>query len=143
MKGYRFRHRLKVRFSEVDAARIVFHSHYLNYFDVAATEYFAEGLKIKRHEQTMKGTFSYILKKSMLEYHSPARIDDRLDIWCRISRMGKTSLTMRFIITRDKESEPLVEGENVFVSYNFVNQSVEPIPEFIRQAIGEFEGEAE
>ncbi len=70
MKGYRFRHRLKVRFSEVDAARIVFHSHYLNYFDVAATEYFAEGLKIKRHEQTMKGTFSYILKKSMLEYHN-------------------------------------------------------------------------
>ena len=36
---FRFHHRLRVRWSEVDAQQVVFNGHYLNYLDVASGDY--------------------------------------------------------------------------------------------------------
>src|SRR5262245_22519326 len=38
-KDFRFVHRLRVRWAEVDRQGIVFNGHYLTYFDVGVTEY--------------------------------------------------------------------------------------------------------
>jgi len=38
-QDFRFLHRLRVRWAEVDMQKIVFNAHYLMYFDVAVTEY--------------------------------------------------------------------------------------------------------
>jgi acyl-CoA thioester hydrolase len=37
---FRFAHRLRVRWAEVDRQGIVFNGHYLTYFDVGITEYY-------------------------------------------------------------------------------------------------------
>lgn len=39
-KAASFQYRLRVRYSEVDSQGIVFNANYLNYLDVAITEYF-------------------------------------------------------------------------------------------------------
>ena len=139
MQGYRFRHRLRVRYSEVDAAQIVFHPHYLTYFDITASEYFTEGLKVPRAAHNGEGMASYVMRKTTVDFESPATVDDRLDIWCRVAEVGATSFTMEFVITREGEGRPLVRARNVMVSYNFVKNEVQPVPDFLRRAIEEFE----
>jgi acyl-CoA thioester hydrolase len=140
MPGYRFKHRLKVRFSEVDSAQIVFHAHFLNYLDIAVSEYFSEGLKLERIEMAKSGKFAYIVKKVTLEFDTPAAVNDWLNIWCKTVAMGNTSFVMRFLITRDGEDKPLLKAENVYVSYDFTSQETKPIPDFLRHAIEVYEG---
>ena len=38
-QDFRFSHRLRVRWSEVDMQKIVFNAHYLAYFDLGVSEY--------------------------------------------------------------------------------------------------------
>ena len=38
-EAFRFQHRLRVRWAEIDGQSVVFNGNYLTYFDVAVTEY--------------------------------------------------------------------------------------------------------
>ena len=77
-QDFRLVHRLRVRWAEVDQQRIVFNPHYLMYLDTAFTEYW-RALAIPYDAiPTMLGGDMYV-KKSILEYHGSARLDDLLD----------------------------------------------------------------
>lgn len=132
---YRFSHRLKVRYSEIDGQKIVFNAHYLTYIDVAVTEYFQEGLKL----EVGHSGFDFVLAKSTLEYKKSAQLNDWLNIWCRMSRIGRTSMTMDCMITRDGEDDPILLAEIIYVSYNPETKSSQPVPDYVRARIEEFE----
>lgn len=139
MQGYRFKHRLRVRYSEVDAQRIVFNSNYLNYLDIAVGEYFREGLQLDLAELEKDEIFDYVIKKVTLDYNKPATMYDWLNIWCRIVKLGNTSIVMEFTITRDGEDEALLTAEILYVSYNPKKKATQPIPDFLRQTIEKYE----
>ncbi|WP_077210987.1 acyl-CoA thioesterase [Bacillus dakarensis] len=130
---YQFSHRLKVRYSEIDGQKIVFNAHYLTYLDIAVSEYFEEGVGLDLHSLAESGEFDFVLAKSTLEYKSPARLGDWLDIWCKTGRIGNSSITMNFMITREGEEDPLLLAEIIYVSYNVYKNSSQPIPEHIRE----------
>ena len=139
MQGYRFNHRLRVRYSEVDAQGIVFNSNYLNYIDIAVVEYFREGLQLDLVKLAQNEEFDYVVKKATLEYNKPATMYDWLNIWCRTVKMGNTSMVMEFIITKDGEEDALLSAEILYVSYNPKKKASQPIPDFLRQTIEKYE----
>jgi acyl-CoA thioester hydrolase len=139
VEGYRFRTRLRVRYNEVDAQRIVFNSNYLTYLDIAVGEYFREGLQLDLAELEKNEVFDYVLKKVTLNYNKSATMYDWLNIWCRTAKMGNTSLIMEFAITRDGDDDVLLTAEIVYVSYNPRLKKTQPIPDFLRQTIEKFE----
>lgn len=141
--NFRFSHRLKVRYSEIDGQKIVFNAHYCTYLDIAATEYFEEGLRLNLTELAEQEKFDFVLAKTTLEYKSPARLSDWLNIWCKAKRIGNTSFTMDFMITREGEREPLLQAETIYVCYNAYTNTSEPVPEFIREKIEKFEERTE
>ncbi|MEH7178163.1 acyl-CoA thioesterase [Neobacillus vireti] len=132
MIDYRFSHRLKVRYSEIDGQKIVFNSHYLTYIDVAVTEYFQQLLQ---HDEA----FDFVLAKSTIEYKRSAYLNDWLTIWCRMEKVGSTSMTMNFMITREDEIEPVLLAEIIYVSVNRDTLSPCPVPDFVRERIEQFE----
>jgi acyl-CoA thioester hydrolase len=136
---YRFTHRLKVRYSEIDGQKIVFNAHYLTYLDIAVSEYFEEGLKLNLQELTANEVFDFVFVKSTLEYKNSARLGDWLNVSCRAKSIGRSSFTMSFKITRDEDQELILLGEIIYVSYHSRTKSSVPVPEFIRERIGEFE----
>lgn len=138
-EDYRFSHRLKVRYSEIDGQKIVFNAHYLTYLDIAVGEYFEEGLKLYLSEFAEEGSFDYVLAKSTLEYKDSARLGDWLEVWCKVARIGNSSFTMNFLITREGEDSPILLGEIIYVSYNSETKSSQPIPEYVRERIESFE----
>ncbi|WP_409304125.1 acyl-CoA thioesterase [Peribacillus sp. SCS-155] len=136
---FRFSHRLKVRYSEIDGQNIVFNAHYLTYLDVAVSEFFLEGLKLDLVKLAENGEFDFVIAKTIMEYKSPARLNDWLNIWCRVGRIGNASMTMNFMITRDGEIDPLLIAEVIYVSYNPHTKTSQPVPEFVRERIEQFE----
>jgi acyl-CoA thioester hydrolase len=139
VNNFKFRHEVRVRYSEIDGQKLVYHGHYLTYFDCAMVEYFRERLKLEARKQSLEDVFELALVKTTLEFARPARLDDRLAVWCRVDRTGRSSLDMEFKITRAGDETPLVTGRTVYVHFNSNSTMAQPIPAFVREAILEYE----
>ena len=91
---FRLLHRLRVRWAEIDLQRIVFNPHYLMYIDTAFTAYWRAMAMPYESIPALLGGDLYV-KKSTLEYHGSAHLDDLLDIGVRCERVGNSSMGFR------------------------------------------------
>lgn len=124
-QDFSFSHSLRVRWSEVDMQAIVFNGHYLNYFDVAFTEYWrATGLPDVL-AQSAAG-LELFARKASIEYHAPARFDDVLDICVRCAELGRSS--MRFVLEIYRAEDLLISGEMLYVHADSKIRKSEPVP---------------
>src|SRR6476469_2976797 len=88
---FRFFHRLRVRWAEIDAQKIVFNAHYLMYFDTAIAGYWrAMAMPYAQTMEYLGGDL--FVRKATVEYHGSARYDDVLDIGVRSARIGNSSI---------------------------------------------------
>ncbi|MBL8470289.1 MAG: acyl-CoA thioesterase [Rhodocyclaceae bacterium] len=136
----RLRHRLRVRWSEVDAQRIVFNGNYLSYFDVGITEYW-RAIGLPYPEALSDAENDLFAVRSTVNYHAPAFFDDWLDICLRAARLGNSSMRFEFLILRG--AERIASGEVVYVNAHPVERRARPLPERLRAAILRFEGREE
>ncbi|MBI3730745.1 MAG: acyl-CoA thioesterase [Burkholderiales bacterium] len=133
---FSFFHRLRVRWSEVDMQAIVFNGNYLNYFDVAFTEYWrATGLpNVIFQAAEGKELFA---RKSTIEYMAPARFDDELDIGVRCASIGRSSL--QFILEIYLGENHLISGELVYVYADTEKRKAVVVTDAWRAIISSFE----
>ncbi|RJG06157.1 acyl-CoA thioesterase [Noviherbaspirillum cavernae] len=135
-EDFNFFHSLRVRWAEVDMQGIVFNGHYLTYFDVAFTEYWrATGLP-GVVEQAREGREMFA-RKATIEYQSPARFDDVVDIGVRCAGFGKSSV--RFILEIHLGEQHLISGELVYVYADTAVRKSVPLPEAWREVMTRFE----
>ena len=133
-----FRHfeRLRVRWAEVDLQQIVFNGHYLMYFDTAISGWWrAMALPYAPTMAALQGDF--FVKKSSLEYHASARLDDLIDVGVRLARFGNSSMLLECAVFRGDAL--LVSGELVYVFADPATQTSRPIPQAFRDVVGAFE----
>ncbi len=140
MTDFKFHHSVRVRYSEIDGQKLVFHGHYLTYFDCAMVEYFRDCLKLEIHELARRKVFELALVRTTLEFAAPARLDDVLCVWCAVDRIGRSSLDMAFKVTRMGDETALVAGRTTYVHFDPDAAKAVPIPPFVRDAILHFEG---
>src|SRR5436190_24140975 len=123
---FTFSHKLRVRFAETDAQKIVFNGNYLTYYDVAWTEYFrALGLDYKT---LIASGVDTLLVKSTLEFKSPAEFDQMLEVFVRVSAVGNTSLTFDFEIYPEADDRLINRGQSVYVCVDPANYSKIKVP---------------
>lgn len=133
---FRFHHRLRVRWVEVDAQQVVFNGHYLTYLDVAISDYWRRvGMPYPDAFQFVQGDI--FARRNMLEYHAPARLDDWLDIGIRCERIGNSSITM--VWAAWAQGRLLVTGEVVYVFTSLATGRPAPVADGIRQQLQAFE----
>ena len=130
-------HKLRVRWAEVDMQKIVFNGHYLTYIDTAIADYWREiGLAYPHGYVERYGNDVY-LRKATLEYLGSARYDDELTIYCRVAKLGRSSMTFQFEICRGAEA-PLVTAELVYVNAD-PQMRPAPLPDELRDKIHRYE----
>lgn len=135
-QDFRLIHRLRVRWAEVDLQRIVFNPHYLMYIDTAFTEYWrALAIAYEAIPQTLGGDL--YVKKSTLEYHASAHLDDLLDVGIQCVRIGNSSLLFRAGVFRGDQL--LVSGELVYVFADPATQTSRPVPARLRDLLQSWE----
>lgn len=138
-RDFRLVHRLRVRWAEVDLQRIVFNPHYLMYLDTAFTEYWRALAIPYEMIPTMLGGDLYV-KKSTLEYHASARLDDLLDVGLKCQRIGNSSLL--FVGGIFCGDSLLVSSELVYVFADPATQTSRPVPAVLRELFTAFEAGA-
>ena len=133
---FRFFHRLRVRWAEIDMQKIVFNGHYLTYIDTAVTAYWGRVALPYETAFHILGGELYV-KKATLEYHASALMDDDLSVGMKCSKLGKSSMVFEAGIFRGDKL--LISGELIYVFADPKTQTSKPIPEVLRNILLIFE----
>jgi acyl-CoA thioester hydrolase len=129
---FTFSHMLRVRWAEVDRQDVVFNGNYLLYFDVALTEYWRT-IGFRYPQDLQKDGTDVFAVKATTEFHGSATYDDVLEVCCRVSRLGRSSMQFTFAIFRS--GEHLTSGELVYVNAAPATRQAAPWPIQLRNAI--------
>jgi YbgC/YbaW family acyl-CoA thioester hydrolase len=137
---FRFFHRLRVRWAEVDMQKIVFNAHYLMYFDTAIADYWrALALPYQATMDSLAGDL-YVVKATV-EFHASAEVDDQIEVAMKCARIGTSSMVFTGAIFRGEQH--LISGEIVYVFADPATQTSRPVPPALRETIMGYEaGEA-
>ncbi len=80
-----------MRYAEIDAQAVVFNSRYLEYADVAVTEYWrSAGF---HGAGAAWQALEFHVARAVVEYKAPIRYDEEIDLYARTARIGRSSLT--------------------------------------------------
>ena len=142
MSDFRFSTQLRVRWSECDAQDIVFYGSYMDFLDVGQGAYYRR-LGIMMYDTQGRKAFDTATVKATLEYVSPARVDDVLDIAVRMSRIGTTSLTSEYRIRHSELGTEIMRAELIHVNYDSDLATKRPVPDGLRELIETFEATGE
>ena len=139
---FKFSTPVRVRWMECDAQGIVFNGAYLGYLEIAQAEYFRSlGFSIYRIAQN--GYFDCAVVKTVLEFRAPARVDDMLELFARVERIGNTSITLQVEIYRQDSDQLLTTIEAVYAGYDAASGSTRRVPDAIRALVDRFEKDGE
>jgi acyl-CoA thioester hydrolase len=126
----------RVWFSDTDAQGVVYYGRYLPYFDHARTEY-------HRHlgmAGASPGRLQFVMRASTVVYHAPARFDDLLEIFVRVSRIGRSSATYQCEAYRVEDDMLMVTADQTLVLVDLDERRSQPIPQEFRDRMRAFEG---
>lgn len=138
---FKFFHRIRVRYAEVDAQGVVFNAHYLTYFDVAHTEYMRAAGYDYAAEVRRTG-LDFHLVKSLVTYRRPLLFDQLVDVCVRAARVGRTSVTNLFEIHAADADDLLASGETVMVCADLATHRPVPVMPTFLEAMRRIEGES-
>jgi len=125
----------RVGFSDTDAQGIVYYGRYLPYFDSARVEY-------HRHLdmlETQPRDVEFVMRASTIEYLAPARFDDLIEVFIRVARIGRTSVTYECAAYREDDIL-MVTASQSLVLVDLDERKACAIPDWYREKVGAFEG---
>ena len=79
------------------------------------------------------------MRASTVEYFAPARFDDLIEIFIRLSRIGRTSATYECAAYRTEDDVLMVTATQTLVLVDLDERRAQPIPNWYREAIRAFE----
>ena len=138
MNEFRFHCPIRVRWAECDAQGIVFNGAYFSYLEVALAAYF-RNLGIALYDPEGRRHFDTATVKVTLEYLSPARVDDVLDMYWRVERIGNSSITTRAEMRDSRSGTLVVKAEVVHVDFDSDSGTSRPVPADMRRLIDTYE----
>ncbi|MFA4994560.1 MAG: tol-pal system-associated acyl-CoA thioesterase [Bdellovibrionales bacterium] len=129
-------HHIQVRvyYEDTDAAGIVYYANYLKFAERGRMEF------LRRfgydHQQTRTDHNLFLAVRHVdIDYLSPAKLDELLDIETEISECKNSSLTMRQVVRRGETV--LVEASVVIVAVGATSGRAVRIPPQLRQIFGQ------
>ncbi|MCB0878080.1 MAG: acyl-CoA thioesterase [Thermoleophilia bacterium] len=134
---FRFSAGARVGFSDTDAQGIVYYGRYPPYFDIARVEYWRH-LGFAAHEDPARGEF--VMRAFEIEYHAPAVFDDVLEVFCRVSKLGRTSIVFEFdVVLADGTDKHLASATQTMVNVDLAERRPVPIDDRVRSIVETFE----
>ena len=129
-----FRYYLRVRYIECDAQKVVFNSRYSEYVDVGINEFLrAAGVL----GDFVTGPLDFQLVKQTVEWKSPARFDQVLELRIEATRLGTTSFTIGTEFRVAGEERVIVTVETIYVLVDGKTLTKLPLTDAIRAALQE------
>ncbi|PKB70776.1 MAG: hypothetical protein BZY87_09670 [SAR202 cluster bacterium Io17-Chloro-G6] len=135
---FRFKTSVRVRWMECDAQGIVYNGAYLGYLEIGQAEYY-RNLGFAIYIIPKSGYFDFAVVKSTLEFKAPAKVDEVIELYVRVSNIGNTSLTLNMEIYPEGRDRLLTAIEAIYVGYDAATESTKRVPDDIRRLVARFE----
>ena len=134
LPGYAFSTTFRVRYAETDGQKVVFNSRYLEYADVAVTDFWewtgiAEGVGAAWRES------EFHVRRAEVDYLKPLVWGDTIQAFVRIEKLGTTSLTKRFELAHAETGELHTVITMVSVHVDLETGRPKPLPDAIRTVL--------
>ena len=132
----------RVRWGDVDAARIIFYGAYIHFFEFAETELFR---KAGLDYGTMFDELKIWLPRVHLEcdFHRAARLDDVLVVSVWVGRFGTKSMKLNFEVRRKGSDEMVATAHFVLAAVNQETFETVPIPSELREKLAPYSANEE
>lgn len=113
-------------------------ANYLTYIELARVKYFEDVVGTDKKWSQQVGI---ILARIEIDYKAPVFLHDTVFVYTRCSRIGNKSLTLDWLIVREKQNqeEVVAQGNAVLVCYDYTHEKTIAIPDEQRKAIERFE----
>jgi YbgC/YbaW family acyl-CoA thioester hydrolase len=134
---WKYRIEERVRWGDVDAARIIFYGAYIRFFEFAETELFrAVGLPYG----VMFDELDIWLPRAHLEcdFYRAAQLDDLLEVCVYVGRVGTKSLRLNFEVRRNGEDEMVAKAHFVLVAVRRNTFESVPVPDELKRRLAPF-----
>ena len=134
---WKFRIEERVRWGDVDAARIIFYGAYIRFFEIAETELFrAAGLSYGK----VFDELDVWLPRAHLEcdFRRAAQLDDLLEVSVYVGRVGTKSLRLDFEVRRNGEAELTATAHFVLVAVDRNNFQSVPVPADLKRRLAPY-----
>jgi len=135
--GKKFTIEERVRWGDVDAARIIFYGAYIRFFEFAETELFrAVGLPYS----VVFDELDVWLPRVHIEcdFHRAAQLDDLLQVSVYVGRFGNKSMRLDFEVRRKGEDELVATAHFVLASVKRDTFETVPVPRALRDRLAAY-----
>lgn len=133
-----FSYNFRIRYSEVDAQKIVYNSHYLTFLDVSIFEFF-DAIGFNQEEYIKETNNEFHTVRAVVEYKAPATLGDTIEVLTRIKKIGNSSITFQQEIYLHESDKLLATGEIVWVNTNQEEMVPTTVPDYLRQLLKDYE----
>jgi acyl-CoA thioester hydrolase len=139
---FAFHHAFRVRWSETDAQGVVFNARYLDYADIAITEYWRQcGIRLVNRDEPLE----FHVKKATVTWFAPIKPDEMIEVMARTLATGRTSMTQFVEIhganeAGDDDLRAEVELVSVYVDLDTHRPMV--LPEWVPGLFAEYDARA-
>ena len=122
---YKYKTTIDTRFADFDMMGHVNNAVYFTYFEVARTKYWKQAI-----QWDWKKT-GVVIAKASIEYLKPVVLADRLSVYVRTSRIGKSSFDLEYLLIKlvDGHEAICAKGKTICVAFDYGNKVSIPIPE--------------
>lgn len=95
---------LRIYYEDTDFSGFVYHARYLHFFERGRTEALREtGIDQRALFEAEEGPFAFVVRHMTIDFRSPARMDDLVEIETRIGKLAGASLVMDQVLRRDED----------------------------------------
>lgn len=139
---FAFCHPMRVRWSETDAQGVVFNARYLDYADVAITEYWRAA---KLREKANGEPLEFHVKKATVTWSAPIMPDELIEVMARTCAIGRTSMTQIVEIhgaKQDGSDDLRAMIQLVSVHVDLIEHRPVPLPEWVAPVFADFDAQA-
>lgn len=138
MKPFKHKVPIAIRFKDIDKMGHANNANYLTYIEEARIKYFEEVVGTNKKWSQV----GLIVARNEVDYKAPIFFHDSIFVYTRCSRIGTKSLTLEWVIVRERnEREEIVaQGVTVIVCYDYAHDKTIALPDGHRQLLTAFEG---
>jgi acyl-CoA thioester hydrolase len=137
LEGFPVHVRLPVQWGDQDAFGHVNNTVYLRWFETARIAY-SDQAGLLQIDQSQR--LAPILAAVSCNYRRQIRFPDTVWIGARVSKLGRTSLTMQHCVISERQGVIAAEGDCVVVTFDYQTQRPVAVPQELRLALERIEG---
>jgi len=133
--SFKYKTHIEMRFADLDMMGHVNNAIYFTYMEIGRTKYWRHAINWDWK------TTGVVIGQASIDYIVPIFLGDKVNMYVRTSRIGKTSFDLEYLIVKDVNGKEVIcsRGKTICVAYDYTSKKPSAIPEKEREKMIRFE----